>query len=285
VTAVSTVTATFTVIPSYALTVSNLASGAGTVISSDGQINCGNSCSGDYISGTSVTLTASPNSVSNFVGWSGGNCIGTASTCTVDVSAAGTVTATFSSFGGEIAAWGDSLTFGNQDGTGTTYPGVLAQLTTRSVYNGGVSGESSTQIAARMLADTSRYGDLTIIWAGRNNSEDESAVLGDIASMVAVLPEPKHFLVLSILNACYEGNIESTAYSQIIGLNQALQAAYPNNYLDIRSLLVAQYDPSSPEDVSDHSIDVPPASLRFDNLHLNAAGYTFVAGQISRAIY
>jgi lysophospholipase L1-like esterase len=100
-----------------------------------------------------------------------------------------------------------------------------------------------------------------------------------------VLPEPKHFLVLSILNACYEGNIESTAYSQIIALNQALQAAYPNNYLDIRSLLVAQYDPSSPEDVFDHSIDVPPTSLRFDNLHLNAAGYTFVAGQISRAIY
>lgn len=285
VTAVSTVTATFTVIPSYALTVSNLASGAGIVTSSDGQINCGSSCSGGYISGTSVTLTASPNSVSNFGGWSGGNCIGTVSTCTVDVSAAVTVTATFSSFGGEIAAWGDSLTYGNQDGTGTTYPSVLAQLTTRSVYNGGVSGESSTQIAARMLDDTSRYGDLTIIWAGRNNSEDESAVLGDIASMVAVLPEPKHFLVLSILNACYEGNIESTAYSQIIALNQALQAAYPNNYLDIRSLLVAQYDPSSPEDVFDHSIDVPPTSLRFDNLHLNAAGYTFVAGQISRAIY
>ena len=284
VTAASTVTATFTVTPSYTLTVSNIAPGAGTVTSSDGQINCGSTCSGGYISGSSVTLTASPNSVSNFVGWSGGGCNGTATTCTVSISAAATVTATFSSFGVEIAAWGDSLTLGNQDGTGTTYPGVLAQLTARSVYNGGVSGQSSTQIATRMLADTSRYGDLTIIWAGRNNYWSQEVVLADIASMVYQLPSPRHFLVLSVLNASYEG-IGTTGYNEVIALNQALQAAYPNNYLEIRSLLVAQYDPTSGQDISDHAMDVPPTSLRFDNLHLNAAGYTFVAGAVSRAIY
>ena len=51
-----------------------------------------------------------------------------------------------------IACWGDSLTQGNQDLTGVSYPGVLQQLLGVTVYNGGVDGQTSTQIAARMLA-------------------------------------------------------------------------------------------------------------------------------------
>ena len=49
-------------------------------------------------------------------------------------------------------------------------------------------------------------------------------------------------------------------------LNSALAATYPNNYFDIRSYLVSQYDPTNPLDVLDHENDVWPASLRAHNL-------------------
>lgn len=184
-----------------------------------------------------------------------------------------------------IAAWGDSLTAGNQDGTGTTYPEVLAQLSGVPVYNGGVSGQTSTQIATRMLADTSRYGDFTIIWAGRNNYTYQSQVLADVARMVAAIEPPKHFLVLTVLNADdgYE-NKGDADYEQLIALNEALLNTYPGDSLDIRSLQVDQYNPSIPQDVIDHSHDMVPSSLRYDVVHLNAAGYRFVARQVFRQI-
>jgi hypothetical protein len=92
-TAATTVYATF--IPVYSLTVTKSGTGSGTVTGSDGLINCGSTCSVNYGSGTSVTLTALANSGSTFSGWSGGDCSGTG-TCTVDMTAATTVTATFS---------------------------------------------------------------------------------------------------------------------------------------------------------------------------------------------
>lgn len=76
----------------YTLTVS--INGGGTVSSSPAGINCGTSCSAGFSTGTSVTLTATPNSSYTFGGWSGGGCAGTGS-CTVAMSAARSVTATF----------------------------------------------------------------------------------------------------------------------------------------------------------------------------------------------
>ena len=66
----------------------------GTVTSNPSGINCGSTCSANYDSGTSVTLTASPNSGYTFTGWSGGGCSGTG-TCTVTMTAATSVTAYF----------------------------------------------------------------------------------------------------------------------------------------------------------------------------------------------
>ena len=82
-----------TTVSTYQLAVQNLGNGAGTVTSSVGGISCGQTCSASYASGTSVTLTATPNSGSTFTGWSA-PCTGTGS-CTVTVSAATAITATF----------------------------------------------------------------------------------------------------------------------------------------------------------------------------------------------
>ena len=71
--------------------------GSGTVTSSPGGINCGNTCSAGFAPGTNVTLTATPTSGSVFGGWSGGGCSGTATTCSLTLTASVPVTATFNS--------------------------------------------------------------------------------------------------------------------------------------------------------------------------------------------
>ena len=75
------------------LSVSKAGSGSGTVTSSPAGISCGSTCSHDFTSGTSVTLTATPAAGSTFSGWSGA-CTGTG-TCTVSMSQAESVTAGF----------------------------------------------------------------------------------------------------------------------------------------------------------------------------------------------
>src|SRR3990172_7231143 len=57
-------------------------------------VRAGTGCSEPYPNGTAVTLTATPAAGSTFGGWSGGGCTGTGS-CTVTMTAARTVTATF----------------------------------------------------------------------------------------------------------------------------------------------------------------------------------------------
>ena len=95
-TAARAVTATFnSSATTFALTVTKAGTGAGTVTSSPAGISCGATCSANYASGTSVTLTAAAASGSTFAGWSGA-CTGTGA-CTVSMTAARAVTATFNS--------------------------------------------------------------------------------------------------------------------------------------------------------------------------------------------
>jgi endo-1,4-beta-xylanase len=75
----------------FTLTVNKAGTGTGTVAGAS--INCGTTCSASLATGTTVTLTATPASGSTFAGWSGA-CTGT-SACTVSMTAARTVTATF----------------------------------------------------------------------------------------------------------------------------------------------------------------------------------------------
>ena len=92
VNAARSVTATFARV--YTLTVQKSGLGSGTVTSSPAGISCGSACSASFISGTTVTLTATPGMLTVFTGWSG--CDSTAgNTCTVNMNAARSVTASF----------------------------------------------------------------------------------------------------------------------------------------------------------------------------------------------
>ena len=76
-----------------ALTINKV--GTGTVTSSPAGIDCGATCTTTVLPGTVVTLNATSLMGSVFTGWSGGGCSGLGA-CVVTVSAATTVTASFS---------------------------------------------------------------------------------------------------------------------------------------------------------------------------------------------
>jgi hypothetical protein len=99
-----TVTATFRV-QQFPLTVNRSGDGSGRVTSSPTGIDCGNTCTADFVNHTMVTLTPIPNSSSHFDGWIGGGCEENFD-CTVTMDAAVDVTASFGSGGTET---GDRL--------------------------------------------------------------------------------------------------------------------------------------------------------------------------------
>ena len=111
-----------------------------------------------------------------------------------------------------------------------------------------------------------------IIWAGKNNALTPDQVVADVAAIVASLPSPKHFVVLSVTNSDMTAQWNNgSLFKRYMAINSALAAAYPDNYLDIRSILVAAYNPRNPEDVIDHSHDVIPSSLRLASTSTLAA--------------
>ena len=78
------------------LSVVKSGAGAGTVTGASGAINCGSACAATFDNGTTIALHATPDSSSNFDGWSGGGCSGL-DTCTIKITGySATVTAAFS---------------------------------------------------------------------------------------------------------------------------------------------------------------------------------------------
>ena len=92
-TAARTVTATFT---SHTLTVMRAGTGAGSVTSTPPGIDCGVDCTEGFAPGTSVQLVATPAPGSAFTSWTGCGSVVNGS-CLVTMTAARTVTATFTS--------------------------------------------------------------------------------------------------------------------------------------------------------------------------------------------
>lgn len=79
--------------PTFPLTVSRTGAGSGKVTSAPSGIDCGSTCTASFPQGTVVSLTAQPEPLSLFAGWSGA-CSGTGA-CSVTMDAAKTVSARF----------------------------------------------------------------------------------------------------------------------------------------------------------------------------------------------
>jgi len=119
----------------YALSVARSGTGSGTVTSSPSGINCGSTCSANFASGTSVTLTAAAASGSTFAGWSGA-CSGTG-TCTLSMSQARSVTATFNTTG-TGGTCSNPITFTGNTGSFNTN-GAACYRTSQNIAGWGCS--------------------------------------------------------------------------------------------------------------------------------------------------
>lgn len=88
------VTAHFVSVGTRTLTVSKTGTGAGTVSSNTGAIECGATCSAQIDASSTITLIATAAAGSTFTGWSGA-CSGTAAKCKLLMNEARNVTASF----------------------------------------------------------------------------------------------------------------------------------------------------------------------------------------------
>jgi endoglucanase len=149
-TAARAVTATFNGSSSFALGVTKAGTGTGTVTSSPTGINCGSTCSSNYATGTSVTLTAAAAGGSAFAGWSG-SCTGTGS-CVLAMTAARNVTATFNTSGGGTTC-ANPVTFTNNTGNFNT-TGAACYRTNATVSGWGCSNFDGRTLTVGGVART-----------------------------------------------------------------------------------------------------------------------------------
>jgi len=155
VTADHTISAVFTAIPTYTLTVSKTGTGSGVVTTSPAGTS--------FVEGTVVTLTAQADTNSVFAGWSGA-CSGTSATCQVTMNGNVSVTAQFNPAVEEILPTVTTLspTFVqstsaqlngavNPNGSPTTYYfqwGKTRQLENTTVVQSAGSGMESVLVSA-----------------------------------------------------------------------------------------------------------------------------------------
>ena len=150
---------TMVVEPNRQLSVSKAGSGTGSVIADSGVVNCGPTCSGEYPYNTPVILTATPDSGSTFLGWTG-DCAGTAATCTVTMDQAQNVGAAFSN---TIAANKDLAAGITGSGTGdvVSAPAGIACGTAGSTCTASFTNGSSVTLTA-----TAATGSTFMGWTG-----------------------------------------------------------------------------------------------------------------------
>jgi len=145
-------TATFNTASTFALGVSRAGTGSGTVTSNPSGINCGTSCTANYASGTSVTLTAAAASGSTFAGWSG-SCSGTGS-CVLAMTASRSVTATFNTSGGGTGGTcANPVTFTSQSGNFNT-TGAVCYRTSMNIQGWGCSNFDGRTLTVGGVART-----------------------------------------------------------------------------------------------------------------------------------
>ncbi len=174
---------------------------------------------------------------------------------------------------GAIAAWGDSLVAGSGASSSTTnWPAVLGTdfATWRTVYNGGIGGQTSTQIADRVVADTIYTSRIQIYEGGINNYQGDTVpgtVTNDFARMVASNKSGKFFINLLVPGLYTNEAAGQPDRATIDAINSYLAATYPGNVVDQVTPLIAAYNPANPVDVLNFAANTTPLTL-----HATTAG-------------
>lgn len=152
----------------YALSAVKTGTGTGTIVSTPNGIYCGATCAANYAFGRQITLTAQPAPGATFAGWSGA-CSGTATSCTVSMTSAKSVTAAFMG-STENFPPGGAMPGGWVQGAGSSAPWFAAS---DSAYVGSYSLKSGDVADWQMsvLSYTADFGAGTLSFARRVSSE------------------------------------------------------------------------------------------------------------------
>jgi hypothetical protein len=177
------------------------------------------------------------------------------------IPASGGVIVTFPKNYEPINSWGPAA------GVSGTILGVHGTVTLASgvfTFTPTTSGSAvSAPGTPRFVVDTPYTSYIPVFWEGENNFFARAQILSDIAAQVATVPSERTYLVSSITNRDVLSDwIGGTCYNEIVAINNQLANIYGSHYLDVRQLLISNYDPTLATDVSDYNHDDVPTSLR-----------------------
>jgi uncharacterized repeat protein (TIGR02543 family) len=175
------VTAEFTALPKNTLTLTK--SGAGAIKSKPKGIACGNTCTSataSLPSDTTIVLTEKAATGSTFTGWTG-DCSGAGETCTVSMSAAKAVTATFTAAVKPLVNPKTLTVTKAGSGYGTVKAsGLACELACTSTavsYYGGVTEPKPKAATTVTLIATSAPGSGTVAWSGCESEPEGKCVV------------------------------------------------------------------------------------------------------------
>jgi len=159
-----------------------------------------------------------------------------------------------------ILCFGDSLTYGNGAAPGDPYPAVLAELTGRTVINGGVPGEVTAAGVARLpgLLDEHHPALVVLLHGGNDILQRRSA--SEMADNLRAMAETARSRGAAVV---------------LLGVPQfGLLFRPPDLYADLARQLRLPYDGESLAEIE------RDPTLKSDPIHPNAAGYRKLAERI-----
>jgi len=159
-----------------------------------------------------------------------------------------------------ILCFGDSLTYGNGAAPGDPYPAVLAELTGRTVINGGVPGEVTASGVARLpgLLDEHHPALVVLLHGGNDILQRRSE--SEMAHNLRVMAETARSRGASVV---------------LLGVPQfGLLFRPPDLYADLARQLQLPYDGESLAEIE------RDPTLKSDPIHPNAAGYRKLAERV-----
>jgi len=177
-----------------------------------------------------------------------------------------------------IAFWGDSFLFGAGGGD-VNIVSRFIELSGMQAFNGGIGGQRSDQVLARVTAATDKTGWSAVIWVGKNDfiqGVSPATIKANIASIVSALGHNR-YIIIGVTPSTSDPTGSGNA-AAITTINTDLAAIYGVRFFDAATYLKTQGNGGS--DNTAISNGLLPPSLMNDAIHLNAAGYLLIANYL-----
>ena len=178
---------------------------------------------------------------------------------------------------GAVCFWGDSMAAGMCSNSTCMADYISAS---ENIYNGGFGGQDTAYIKSQFLLLSERRQWAQVFWGGQHVNGTAQAEADNVLAMIAALPH-RDFIIVSGIN---DGHLAAqqgpggSQYLKVMDYNAILQAAYPDNYLDLHGIMVA--DGIANADSQSVNYDAPPSYWQPTDVHFNTAGGTKAAQEM-----